>query len=201
MDEEPDRRQQIIEAAFAEFAAKGFKGATIKSIGQAAGLQSPSLIYWYFPTKEDLLWAVFQSRAPFMQIVSAPGPLLEDPPEVALPLLAQAYLSVTEQEDIPALARLVFSEIVSRPEMAEMIANNVLLHGLNFLKSYLEHQVELGRLRPHDSRASARIFIGMFIPQAFSYLLFPAIRSDGLTNEAHIATAVDIFLAGLRSHS
>jgi TetR/AcrR family transcriptional regulator len=198
MDEELDRRQQILEAAFAEFANKGFKGATIKSIAQAAGLQSPSLIYWYFPTKEDLLQAVFLSRVPLMQIATDPGPLLERPPEEVLPILAQSYLGITEQPDIPPMARLVFSEIVSRPEMAEFVADRIILGILTFLKTYLSHQVALGRLRPHDTRASARAFIGMFIPQALSHLLFPALRSDGLSNEEHIATAVDIFLTGLR---
>ena len=52
--QEPERREQILKAAFEEFAAKGFKGATIKSIAEAAGLQSPALIYWYFPDKEAL---------------------------------------------------------------------------------------------------------------------------------------------------
>jgi TetR/AcrR family transcriptional regulator len=198
MDEEPDRRQQILEAAFAEFAAKGFKGATIKSIAQTAGLQSPSLIYWYFPTKEDLFQGVLEARIPFLQMVLDANGLLERPPEEVLPQLASAYLSVTEQPDIPPMARLMFSEIVNRPEMAEMMADRFLLHGLDFLKAYLARQVELGRLRPHDTRASARAFIGMFIPQALSYLVFPAIRADGLSNEAHIETAVDIFLAGLR---
>ena len=46
MVEEVDRRGQILDAAFEEFSEKGFKGATIKSIARAAGLQSPALIYW-----------------------------------------------------------------------------------------------------------------------------------------------------------
>ena len=49
MPEEPNRREQIMEAAFEEFAAKGFKGATIKSIAETAKVQSPALIYHYFP--------------------------------------------------------------------------------------------------------------------------------------------------------
>ncbi len=44
MVEERDRREQILGAAFEEFAAKGFRGATIKSIARAARLQSPALI-------------------------------------------------------------------------------------------------------------------------------------------------------------
>ena len=51
---ELDRRTQILEAAFEEFSEKGFKGATIKSIAEAARLQSPALLYWYFSDKEAL---------------------------------------------------------------------------------------------------------------------------------------------------
>ena len=49
--EEANRRGQILDAAFEEFSTKGFKGATIKSIAGAAGLQSPTLIYWYSLTR------------------------------------------------------------------------------------------------------------------------------------------------------
>lgn len=199
MSEESERRQQILDAAFEEFAAKGFKGATIKSIARAAGLQSPSLIYWYFPTKEELFQAVFQTRVPFLQTVADASHLLDQPPEEVLPLLANAYLGMTEQSETLRMARLMFSEVLSRPELADMVADHILLNVLNFLKLYFGRQVELGRLRPHDTRASARVFVGMLIPQALSYLLFPALRADGLSNEAHIATAVAIFLSGLRS--
>jgi TetR/AcrR family transcriptional regulator len=79
--EETERRKQIVEAAFAEFASKGFRGATIKSIAKAAELQAPSLIYWYFPTKEALFQAVIESRAPFLRTMFEPGLVIEQPPE------------------------------------------------------------------------------------------------------------------------
>ena len=195
--EETERREQIVEAAFAEFAHKGFRGATIKSIAKAAGLQAPSLIYWYFPTKEALFQAVVESHSPFLRTVFEPGALMEQPPEEVLLALARSYFEMVEQSELPRLARLILSEIVRRPQMADMMAEKFLLRVLNFLKTYLARQVELGRLRPHDSRASARAFIGMLIPQALSLLLFPAIRQDGLTSEEHLQTAVTIFLHGL----
>ena len=68
---------------------------------------------------------------------------------------------------------------------------------LGFLKSYMARQVELGRLRPHDVRASARAFIGMLLPQAGGKMFFAAIREDGLTDEEHIEAVVGIFLRGL----
>jgi TetR/AcrR family transcriptional regulator len=62
----------------------------------------------------------------------------------------------------------------------------------------MELQIELGRLRPHDTRSSARAFIGMLIPQLAGKLFFPALVEDGLTDEEHLETAINIFLSGLR---
>ena len=70
MAEGLDRRAQILDAAFEEFSAKGFKGATIKSIAGAAGLQSPALIYWYFPDKEALFREVLGSKIPVVRAVT-----------------------------------------------------------------------------------------------------------------------------------
>lgn len=67
-----------------------------------------------------------------------------------------------------------------------------------FLKSYLDRQTKLGRLRPHDTRSSARAFIGMLVPQLIGQVFFPTLLEDGLTDEEHLETAIEIFLEGLR---
>ncbi len=190
-----DRRSQILEAAFEEFAAKGFKGATIKSIAAEAGLQSPTLIYHYFPDKGTLLREVMESRIPIIQAVVDPEQLMEFPPEKLLKRLALAYLAF-DQTNTKEL-RLVIGEAIRRPEVAEVFIEDGPGRVLEFLKDYLAHQVEKGRLRPHDVRSSARAFIGMLMPQVVGKVLFPALVEDGLTDEAHLETAIEIFLRGL----
>jgi AcrR family transcriptional regulator len=197
--EELDRRSQILDAAFKEFAAKGFKGATIKSIAGAAGLQSPALIYWYFPDKEALFREVLGSRIPVLRAVADPTPLLDLPPEELLPRIGRAYFAF-ELLDIRTL-QLVIGEAVRRPEVAEMFVKSGPGKVLDFLKVYLEHQVELGRLRPHDVRSSARAFIGMLMPQLAGKMFLPALAEDGLTDEEHLKASVSIFLSGLRPES
>jgi AcrR family transcriptional regulator len=197
--EELDRRVQILDAAFEEFAAKGFKGATIKSIAETAGLQSPALIYWYFPDKEALFREVLSSRVPILRTVADLTPLIDLPPEEALPRLGRAYFAF-DQLTIQTL-QLVLGEAVRRPEIAEMFIRSGPGRVLDFLKTYLEHQIEIGRLRPHDVRSSARAFIGMLIPQLAGRLLFPALIEDGLADEEHLKTSVEIFLEGLRPES
>ena len=196
MAEELDRRARILGAAFEEFAAKGFKGATIKSIAGAAGLQSPALIYWYFPDKEALFREVLGSRIPILRAVADPAPLLDLPPEELLPRIGRAYFAF-ELLDIRTL-QLVIGEAVRRPEVAEMFVKSGPGKVLDFLKVYLEHQVELSRLRPHDVRSSARAFIGMLMPQLAGKMFLPALAKDGLTDEEHLETSVSIFLSGLR---
>ena len=194
--QEPERREQILKAAFEEFAAKGFKGATIKSIAEAAGLQSPALIYWYFPDKEALFREVLRSQVPVLRAVADPAPIMDLPPEEVLPRLGRAYFAF-EQFDVRML-QLMVGEAVRRPEVAEMFIRNGPGKVLEFLKLYLEHQIELGRLKPHDARSSARAFIGMLMPQLAGQLFFPALLEDGLRDEEHLKTAVNIFLEGLK---
>src|SRR5215213_4890906 len=195
--EELDRRAQILDAAFEEFAEKGFKGATIKSIARAAGLQSPALIYWYFSDKEALFREVLESRIPVLRAVRDPAVLLDLPPEEVLPSIAKRYLSTFDNRATQRMARLLLGEAMRRSEVADIFGNAVIKRVLGFLTSYMGRQVELGRLRPHDVRASARAFIGMLLPQAGGKMFFPAIREDGLTDEEHVEAAISIFLRGL----
>ncbi len=197
MSEESERRQLILDAASEEFAAKGFLGATIKGIAQRASLRSQALIYWYFPTKEALFEAVLGKHLPVFQVVLDPASVRERPPEEVLPLLARSILAGADQPTTHRVMRLVAPEVIRRPEVADLIASRLIGRVLDFLTTYLGHQIELGRLRPHDVRASSRAFVGMLLPQLAGKLVFPALRADGLTDAEHVDAIVEIFLHGL----
>ena len=195
---EADRRHQILDAALEEFAAHGFHGATIKRIAQRAKLRSQALIYWYFPAKEALFEAVLGQHLPIVQLVLDPTALLDRPPEEVLPHLARVYLATADRPGAQRLLRLFAPELIRRPEVANAVGGPLIGRILDFMKTYLARQVALGRLRPHDVRASARVFIGMILPQLGGKLFLPVLREDGLTDEEHIATLVAIFLRGLQ---
>ncbi len=196
--EETQRRTQIMDAALEEFASQGFRGATIKRIAKRAHLQSQALIYWYFSSKEELFQAVLSRHLPILQLVLDPGALLDRPPEEVLPQIARAYLAMVDRPLAQRLLRLLLPEAIRRPEMVDQLGGRMIARILDFVKAYLTRQVELGHLRPHDVRASARAFVGMLLPQLGGKLLLPALQADGLTDEEHIATIVAIFLRGLQ---
>jgi AcrR family transcriptional regulator len=170
----------------------------IKSIAEVAGLQSPALIYWYFPDKEALFREVLGTKMLVVRAVTEPGRLMELPPEEVLPTLARRCLATFDDPAAQRMVRLMVGEAMRRPEIAEIFGNAVIKRVLGFLKRYMARQIELGTLRPHDVRSSARAFIGMLLPQAGGKLFFPAIREDGLTDEEHVENATRIFLEGLR---
>ena len=147
MSGESERRQQILEAATEEFAAKGFLGATIKNIAQrAAALAGVDLLV--LPTKEALFEAVLGTHLPIFQVVLDPASWRERPPEEVLPLLAQSFLAGADQPVAHRVLRLVAPEVIRRPEVADLIASHLIGRVLDFLKTYLGHQIEFGRLRP-----------------------------------------------------
>ncbi len=194
----PDRRAQILGAAFEEFAAKGFRGATIKSIARAARLQSSALIYWYFPTKEALFQAVLGEQAPILRAIATPDLMMDHPPEEVLPTLARAFLATAGNPFAQRLLRLVIGEALRHEELAGTLVAAGPKRVLAFLTAYLGRQIEFGRLRPHNTQSSARAFIGMLIPQAAGLGLLPSLAEGGPTSDEHVATVVDIFLRGLR---
>ena len=195
---EQDRRKQIMDAALRVFARHGFHGATIKRIAEEAGLKSPALIYWYFKNKDDLYQAVMMELSPLLRQAADPAGLMDKPPEEVLTILARSYLSTFESPDVRRLFRILISEAFRTPEVAEYVAERGIVVVLNFLVSYLQHQVDLGRLRPHDPQSGARAFLGMLVTYILGRELFPPLRRTLPDAEHYVEQIVAIFLDGLR---
>ena len=199
-NEEPenaDRRQQIIEAALKVFSTKGFHKATNKDIAQAAGGISPGLIYWYFKDKEDLFLSIIRERAAIFQLAEHPEQLMELPPREGLALIGRTYLSVFKLPGNVAVLRMLIGEAIRFPQIAEMFYKQVASRFLGLLSQYLQHQVDLGRLRPHDTMIAARSFLGMFVINVVTREIMRDPMAMAMPDEQLIATVLDIFLDGL----
>ena len=54
-----EARQRILAVAVSLFTRQGFDGTSMRDIAAAAKMQ-PASMYYYFPSKEELLWAVWE---------------------------------------------------------------------------------------------------------------------------------------------
>jgi AcrR family transcriptional regulator len=199
VQENGDRRQQILEAALEVFSTKGYHKATNKDIAQAAGGISPGLIYWYFKDKEDLFLSIVRERAAVFQMADHPEQLMDLPPRQGLALIGRTYLSVFRVPGNVAILRILIAEAIRFPQIAEMFYKQAARRFLNFISQYLQHQVDLGRLRPHDTAVSARSFLGMFVINVVTREIMRDPDLIGVSDEQIVATVVGIFLGGLET--
>lgn len=195
------RRQQIIDGALHVFASKGFEKATNKDIASAAGIGSPGLIYHYFKDKADLFRQMMEQRAPSLQLLERAESLMNLPPDQVLGLIGEAFIKTVDNPTTMAVARVMFGEATRHPAVAQMLNKLGPMRGLAFLTRYLEHQMELGRLRRVDARAAARSFMGGLIGYALLREVFPQPESATPSAQTMVTTAVDIFLQGMRPPS
>ncbi len=197
--DEPNRREQILNAALEVFAEQGYHKATIKQIAKRAELKSPALIYWYFENKEELLKAVLMQLAPFITASTDPGAFIDSPPEEVLPMLAMMFFSAADQPQSRKLFRVFVSEAIHTPEMVEHIARGGPMIVYNALKAYFKHQMEVGNLRPHNPESSSRAFVAMLLIYLMAYEIMTPFAEGFPPTDEYAKEIVEIFLNGLRT--
>jgi AcrR family transcriptional regulator len=191
------RRQQIIDGALQVFASKGFEKATNKDIAAASAIGSPGLIYHYFNDKNDLFRQVLEQRIPMLQLLNHSEEMMTRPPRDVLSIFASTFLKVVDNPSAIALVKLMLSEAVRRPLVAEMVNNIGPGRGFAFLTRYLQKQMDAGVLRQMDTGAAARCFLGPLIAFVLTREVFPQPDAQTLKPETMVTTVVDVFLQGM----
>jgi AcrR family transcriptional regulator len=196
---EQTRRQQILDAALRVFAREGYHRASIRRIAREAGLKSPPLVYWYFKDKNELFEAVLLELAPLLQQIDDIAGSMDDPPRVVLSRITQAYVDALRNPDFERVFQIFLSEVGHTPDIGVHFMRTGLLKMVDWLSSYFQRQVELGNLRPHDSRTGAYAFLGLM----GSYILGRDIlqaSGEGLPEvNGYVQGTVSLFLDGLEN--
>jgi AcrR family transcriptional regulator len=191
------KRQQIMDAALEVFARHGFERATNKDIARAAHIKSPGLIYHYFKDKTDLFRQVLEERSPALQLISHGDEYIDRPPREVLPLFAAKFLQTLENHVALSTFKLVLGESIRKPAVAAMFNRLGPYRGFDFLNRYFERQMALGRLRPMDTGAAVRCFIGPLVAYVLTREVFVQDDARTLEPETMAHTLVEVFLHGM----
>jgi AcrR family transcriptional regulator len=190
-----DRREQIIDAAMHVFARKGYGNATNKDIAREAAI-TPGLIYYYFESKEALLYAILEARSPLKLIASLPPQALALPPEQFFPMLIGQLLDIVEGEDMIGLLRVMIPELVHNPAKFALPAT-LFPRLFGFLGNYVEAKIARGEIRPLDVSLTVQTLVGSMI----GFVLRRQIIRDPLalqyTHEQIAHAITDPFLTGI----
>jgi AcrR family transcriptional regulator len=152
-----ETRAAILNAAIAEFAERGFEGASIRAIADRLGLQHPLITYHY--RSKDILWRAAAEHA-FAQIRTAWD------------------MSAPEESDLPPLARLrreyaaLFRYTVAFPEFHRFMRQETLTNNPR-LKWVAEAVLAplLGRLLPQIVEAQRQGLLPSVDPILFHYMM------------------------------
>ena len=145
------RPAEIIAAAFAVFAEKGFAAAKLDEIAAMAGV-SKGALYLYFETKQDIFEAVVREAlapdlAPLEQLAEThPGPV-ED---LLRALIPRAHMAIAAP--MGPMIKMVIGESGNFPELARIWHDQMVSRGLGILTRIIERAQERGEVRPGDPR-------------------------------------------------
>jgi len=112
-----ERKQQLVDAAMALFAERGYAATRIIDICEAAGV-AKGLFYWYFPTKLDLFGELVRTMRRRLRVAQAEAMTASAPPvhriregaEASVRFVAEnaAYFALVEVERTdPEVAKLL----------------------------------------------------------------------------------------------
>lgn len=142
------RREELLNAAIALFAARGFHGVGIEDIAAAAGLTGTS-IYRHFDAKNELLLAAIQRGAEWLRLDLNRALARSATPEAALRLLVASY--VGQVLDHPGLITVLISETANLPDVDR---RRIQTEQRNYIAEWLHL---LDQVHPQESAAVARV--------------------------------------------
>lgn len=166
---DPDKPQQIIEAAIRVFARSGYYNSRVSDIAREAGIASGT-IYLYFRTKEEILVTLFREKmaafvAHLRQEIAG-----EADPVARLRRLVTLHFSVLEQS--PALAEVVQVELRQGQKFFRGASAHEVSAYFELIGSILEEGVATGRFRPDlPVKVATKVLFGAMDQVATSWVL------------------------------
>lgn len=194
-----ERPAEIVAAAMAVFAEKGFAAAKLDEIAARAGI-SKGALYLYFETKEDIFQAVVtQAVAPNLAALKAmvaahPGPFAD------LVRGAAAHLAgVAQTTPLGGVVKMVIGEARNFPELARVWHDQLVAHALAALAGAVEAAQARGEVRPGNPRQYALqmvapLLVGVIWRETFVPVGAPPFDLDALMRQ-HVETLLSGMLA------
>lgn len=191
------RPQEILDAALAVFAEKGFAAARLDQVARAAGV-SKGTLYLYFDSKEALFEAVVRS-AIVPRIASAEA-LLQEHRGSATEFLRKLYgmfATLMADPQVAAIPKLVIAESGNFPDLARFYLREVVGRGLQLMQAVLELGATRGEFRKVNAAHVTRLMIAPVLFLALWRTSLGRHDRTPLNGEQFLADALDLLVQGL----
>ena len=191
------RPQEIVAAAFEEFAAKGYAATRLEDVASRARV-SKGLPYLYFKTKEALFKAVVKS------VITAHFDVMREKMETT-ELSAESFLKgpflsfiqelVTSRRAF--IARLLISEGHKHPELTKFYYDQVVSRGIATLQRLIDRGIAAGEFKPTLLRDYPQLLVAPALTAILWRQLFE--RHHHLDTDALLKTHIDLITDAIRA--
>jgi AcrR family transcriptional regulator len=186
------QRGEILAAAAAAFAIRGYTNTTIKDIALKADL-AEGTIYNYFENKRDILLTIAAHQTKAIDHIFQESIQVNTPDDL-VSLVEKAFEVLLSQS---GYTRILIAESLVDDEFLNRYVLARLQKSLRFIQDFIAARTASKEFRPYDPSLAARIFLSAFIG-----LILPALRGGepipGREEQRHMAeTLVRFFAFGI----
>jgi TetR/AcrR family fatty acid metabolism transcriptional regulator len=166
---DPDKPQQIVDAAIRVFARNGYYNSRVSDIAREAGIASGT-IYLYFRTKEEILVTLFREKMAAFVAHLRREIAGETDPVAKIRRLVELHFTVLEQS--PALAEVVQVELRQGHKFFRGASAHEVSAYFELIGSVLEEGVAAGRFHADlPVKIATKILFGAMDQMATSWVL------------------------------
>src|SRR5712691_3477636 len=188
---DPDKPQQIIEAAVRVFARKGYFNSRVSDVAREAGIAAGT-IYLYFKTKEDILTTLFREK--MAEFVAKLWKAMADQPDPVSKVRRLVYLHFDLLERNPELAEVVQIELRQGQKFFRGASSQEIASYFALIGSVLEEGVGQGHFKSDlPVKVATKMLFGAMDQMATSWVLGK--RGYRLVDTA--PAVADLFLQGV----
>ena len=195
-----DRRRQIIQVAMELFAKQGFQGTTTRQIAESASVNE-AILFRHFPHKEDLYWAVLDSKCQGARIRRELRNILRDSDTAEEALAAVAASILRRNTEDPTRSRLFLFSALENHQLSHRLFRAYFVQYYDLVATYIRKQIRRGEFRPMDARLAARSFLGMVAHHLQIQELFGGKRYQKFDARRASETMANIWLHGMQAHN
>jgi AcrR family transcriptional regulator len=193
------RPQEILDAALAEFAARGFAMARMEDIAARAGVTKGTL-YLYFASKEELFKSlVRESIGAAIRARQADADAYEGPAAELLATVIRFIGHFARTSDRAVLPKILMAEAGNFPELVRFYRTEVVDRGMALLSAIVARGIARGEFRAVDPQHAARLAIAPILLVILWRTSFARLETPPYDLAGLIESHIDVLLNGLRA--
>lgn len=190
-----ERPGEILAAALALFAERGFSATRLEDVAESAGV-AKGTIYLYFSTKEELFEAVVRDAfAPLLERMTGALEL----PAVSSTLLVRLMIETMYRQMIATekreILRLLVAEAKRFPALVSYYHREAISRGKAIAAEILRRGIESGEFRDGPATRYPEVIIGPAIMAAVWKLVFEPVEPMDL--DAMVEAHLDLVLSSI----